>query len=109
MDQPVTSPLKPQATLTKANLASLLNEQIGLNHVEAKNMVDAFFDELRLTLERGEEVKLSGFGVFRLRDKTQRPGRNPSTGEDAQIAARRVVTFHASASLKSLVENSVNG
>jgi integration host factor subunit alpha len=64
-------------------------------------MVDAFFDEIRLTLERGDAVKLYGFGVFQLRDKVPRLGRNPKTGEEALIKARRVVTFHASAKLKA--------
>jgi integration host factor subunit alpha len=90
-------------TLTKAELAERLFDQVGLNKREAKDMVDAFFDEVRLALESGDEVKLSGFGVFQLRDKPQRPGRNPRTGEEAQITARRVVTFHASNKLKASV------
>jgi integration host factor subunit alpha len=68
-------------------------------------MVDAFFDEMRLVLERGEDVKLAGFGVFDLREKPPRPGRNPKTGKEALIKARRVVTFHASAKLKAAVKN----
>ena len=64
-----------------------------------------FFEEIRATLERGEEVKISGFGNFQLRDKPQRPGRNPKTGEEVPITARRVVTFHASQKLKAMVEN----
>jgi len=94
--------------LTKAELADLLFEKVGLNKREAKDMVEAFFDEIRLTLERGEEVKLSGFGSFDLREKPPRPGRNPKTGEEALIKARRVVTFHASAKLKAAVENSAS-
>jgi integration host factor subunit alpha len=91
-------------TLTKAELAELLFEQVGLNKREAKDMVETFFDEIRDALERGEAVKLSGFGNFQLRDKPQRPGRNPKTGEEIPITARRVVTFHASQKLKSMVE-----
>ena len=91
-------------TLTKAELAELLFEQVGLNKREAKDMVETFFDEIRNALERGESVKLSGFGNFQLRDKPQRPGRNPKTGEEIPITARRVVTFHASQKLKEMVE-----
>ncbi len=91
-------------TLTKAELAELLFDHVGLNKREAKDMVEAFFDVLRSALESGECVKLSGFGNFQLRDKPQRPGRNPKTGEAIPIAARRVVTFHASQKLKGLVE-----
>jgi len=91
-------------TLTKAELAELLFERVGLNKREAKDMVETFFDEIRAALERGESVKLSGFGNFQLRDKPQRPGRNPKTGEEIPISARRVVTFHASQKLKSQIE-----
>src|SRR6266545_264356 len=87
-------------TLTKAELADLLFEQLGLNKREAKDMVEHFFEEIRIALERGEAVKLSGFGNFQLREKPQRPGRNPKTGEEIPITARRVVTFHASQKLK---------
>ncbi|GLU30228.1 integration host factor subunit alpha [Trinickia caryophylli] len=92
-------------TLTKAELAELLFDNVGLNKREAKDMVEAFFDVIRDALESGDSVKLSGFGNFQLRDKPQRPGRNPKTGEAIPIAARRVVTFHASQKLKALVEN----
>ncbi|MGE5535683.1 MAG: integration host factor subunit alpha [Bacillota bacterium] len=95
---------KDLPTLTKAELAELLFEQVGLNKREAKDMVETFFDEIRNALERGESVKLSGFGNFQLRDKPQRPGRNPKTGEEIPITARRVVTFHASQKLKAMVE-----
>lgn len=91
-------------TLTKAELADILFEQVGLNKREAKEMVEAFFEEIRTSLETGDSVKLSGFGNFQLRDKPQRPGRNPKTGEEIPITARRVVTFHASQKLKGLVE-----
>ncbi|MCF6235332.1 MAG: integration host factor subunit alpha [Gammaproteobacteria bacterium] len=91
-------------TLTKADMADRLFDDIGLNKRESKELVEAFFDEVRATLERGEIVKLSGFGNFNLRDKKQRPGRNPKTGEEIPISARRVVTFHAGQKLKSRVE-----
>jgi integration host factor subunit alpha len=94
-------------TLTKAELAEMLFERVGLNKREAKDMVETFFDEIRGALERGESVKLSGFGNFQLRDKPQRPGRNPKTGEEIPISARRVVTFHASQKLKTLIEREV--
>ncbi len=96
---------KELPTLTKAELAELLFEQVGLNKREAKDMVETFFGEIRDALERGEAVKLSGFGNFQLRDKPQRPGRNPKTGEEIAITARRVVTFHASQKLKGMVDD----
>jgi integration host factor subunit alpha len=91
-------------TLTKAELANLLFEKVGLNKREAKDMVETFFEEVRTALESGDSVKLSGFGNFQLREKPQRPGRNPKTGEEMPITARRVVTFHASQNLKTMVE-----
>jgi integration host factor subunit alpha len=96
-------------TVTKAELAEALFERLGLNKREAKDMVDGFFDEIRAALERGESVKLSGFGNFQLRDKPQRPGRNPKTGEEIAITARRVVTFHASQKLKAAVAEAQSG
>jgi integration host factor subunit alpha len=96
-------------TLTKADLADLLFEKVGLNKREAKDMVESFFEEVRIALESGESVKLSGFGNFQLRDKPQRPGRNPKTGEEIPITARRVVTFHASQKLKAMVEKNYGG
>ena len=92
-------------TLTKAELAELLFDNVGLNKREAKDMVEAFFEVIRDALESGDSVKLSGFGNFQLRDKTQRPGRKPKTGEANPLAERRVVTFLASHKLKALVEN----
>ena len=92
-------------TLTKAELANMLFEKVGLNKREAKEMVETFFEEVRTALEKGDCVKLSSFGNFQLRDKPQRPGRNPKTGEEIPITARRVVTFHASQKLKLAVEN----
>ena len=85
-------------------LAEYLYEQLGLNKREAKDMVELFFEEIRVALERGEQVKLSGFGNFDLREKKQRPGRNPKTGEEIPITARRVVTFRPGQKLKSRVE-----
>ena len=96
-------------TLTKAELSELLFEKVGLNKREAKDLVESFFEEIRIALERGESVKLSGFGNFQLRNKPQRPGRNPKTGEEIPISARRVVTFHASQKLKGLVEKNCGG
>ncbi len=90
--------------MTKAELADSLLEQLGLNKRDAKDVVDSFFEEIRLQLEAGNPVKLSGFGNFELRDKPQRPGRNPKTGEAIPITARRVVTFHPSQKLKNRVE-----
>ena len=96
-------------TLTKAELADMLFEHVGLNKREAKDMVESFFEEIRMALESGDGVKLSGFGNFELRDKPQRPGRNPKTGEEIPISARRVVTFHPSQKLKTMVEKSYHG
>ncbi len=96
------------STLTKAELADMLFDSLGLNKREAKDFVDAFYEELRKALEQGASVKLSGFGNFQLRDKPQRPGRNPKTGEEIPIAARRVVTFHPSQKLKQMVDNSAS-
>lgn len=92
------------ATLTKADLAERLNVDLGLNKREAKEFVEAFFEEVRAALENGHHVKLSGFGNFCLRDKTQRPGRNPKTGEQIPITARRVVTFRPGQKLRARVE-----
>ena len=90
--------------LTKAQLAEMLYEQIGLNKRESKDMVDAFYDLIGARLISGDDVKLSGFGNFQMRVKAPRPGRNPRTGELIPIAARRVVTFHASQKLKELLQ-----
>ena len=91
--------------LTKAEMAENLFEKLGVSKRDAKDLVAAFFEEVRRSLENGEQVKLSGFGNFDLRDKNQRPGRNPKTGEDIPITARRVVTFRPGQKLKSRVEN----
>lgn len=104
-----SKPSSAGPTLTKAELAELMFDQVGLNKREAKDLVEGFFEEIRLALERGDEVKLSGFGNFQIRKKPERPGRNPKTGEAIPISARRVVTFHASQKLKNLVEVNMNG
>jgi len=90
-------------TLTREKIAEALNKQVGLSRNEASDLVDAFFEEIRTTLAGNEHVKFSGFGNFQLREKKSRPGRNPSTGEDHIIVARRVVTFHPSGKLKNIV------
>lgn len=95
----------PSETLTKAQLADMLYERVGLSKREAKEVVEAFFTEIAGELAKGESVKLSGFGNFQLRDKPERPGRNPKTGEPIPISARRVVTFHASQKLKAHVQD----
>ena len=91
--------------LTKAEVAEHLFEKVGLSKRDAKDMVEVFFEEIRETLESGEQVKLSGFGNFDLRDKSERPGRNPKTGEDMPMSARKVVTFRPGQKLKSRVED----
>jgi len=91
-------------TLTKAELAELLFDKLGLNKRESKDMVEAFFDILHGSLVKGQDVKLSGFGNFNIRRKAPRPGRNPRTGESIPIKARNVVTFHASHKLKGQVQ-----
>ena len=91
--------------LTKADIADILFDELGLNKREAKDLVSGFFEEISRALEHGHPVKLSGFGNFDLRDKKPRPGRNPKTGEQVPIAARRVVTFRPGQKLKTRVEN----
>lgn len=93
--------------LTKADMAEMLYQELGLNKREAKELVEMFFEEIRASLESGSQVKLSGFGNFDLRDKNQRPGRNPKTGEEIPISARRVVTFRPGQKLKLRVESYV--
>lgn len=94
-------------TLTKADMVERLYDEIGLNKREAKELVEMFFEEIKNALERGHHVKLSGFGNFTLRDKSERPGRNPKTGEDIPVSARRVVTFRPGQKLKQRVESYV--
>ena len=94
-------------TLTKAELADLLFERLGLNKRESKDMVEGFLDIIHATLVEGRDVKMSGFGNFNIRRKAPRPGRNPRTGEAIPIKARNVVTFHASHKLKGVVQGDI--
>ena len=94
-------------TLTKVDFAGSLFEELGLDRREAKALVELFFEEIKDSLEQGKAVKISGFGKFELRDKTSRPGRNPKTGEEVPITARRVVTFRPGIKLKARVDASV--
>lgn len=91
-------------TLTKADLSKYLDEEIGLTNREAKEIVELFFKCISDSLIKGKQVKLSGFGNFTLHDKNERPGRNPRTGEEVPVTARRVVTFHSGQKLKARVE-----
>ena len=96
-------------TVTKADLANTLFEQLGLNKREAKEFVELFFEKIRECLENGESVKLSGFGGFSVRDKKSRPGRNPKTGEEVPVTPRRVVTYKASQKVKDrIVKNNAS-
>jgi integration host factor subunit alpha len=94
--------------LTKADLAEQMFGELGLNKREAKDMIELFFEEIKDALEQGEPVKISGFGKFGLRDKVGRPGRNPKTGEEIPITARRVVTFRAGQKLKAHLGDSAS-
>ncbi|MDX2346291.1 MAG: integration host factor subunit alpha [Legionella sp.] len=90
--------------LSKAYLVDVLCEQLAFTRPDAKHLVEQFFEEMREKLEQGQHVKLSGFGNFILRDKTERPGRNPKTGESVSVTARRVVTFKPGTKLKTKIE-----
>ena len=92
-------------TITKLDLVNHLNEKLGLNKVESKELVEAFFDEIKKSLINNEEVKISGFGNFKILNKKERPGRNPKNGNPAIISARRVVTFKASQKLRKKMSN----
>ncbi|AWX13439.1 integration host factor subunit alpha [Mergibacter septicus] len=92
-------------TLTKNELIENLIEKLDLSKEEAKILVDSFFEQLRVALESGKDVKLSGFGNFELRNKASRPGRNPKTGESVPVSARRVVVFKSGQKLRARVEN----
>ena len=94
--------------LTKFDIVKNLNYEIGLNKREAKELVDSFFDTIKKLLSQGKEVKLSGFGNFQLKDKSSRPGRNPRTGENVEITARRVVTFKSGQKLKESMKKLTN-
>ena len=95
-------PIDPvtKMTITKAELTREIVEAVGLTQREAKAMVDAFFSEITMCLIRGEEVNLPGFGIFETRDKVERPGRNPATGEVVMVTPRRVVAFRPSRALR---------
>ena len=95
-------------TLTKSDIVEDLNNEIGLNKREAKELVDLLFSDIKNLLSEGHEVKLSGFGNFQLKDKSPRPGRNPRTGEDVEISARRVVTFKSGQKLKESIKALTN-
>jgi integration host factor subunit alpha len=92
-------------TLTKNEMVERLIENVDLGRKDAKELVDQFFEEIKSCLYHGESVKLSGFGNFDLRDKNERPGRNPKTGVEIPITARRVVTFKSGQKLKAMVES----
>ena len=92
-------------TITKLDLVNHLNQKLGLNKVESKELVEAFFDEIKKSLINNEEVKISGFGNFKILNKKERPGRNPKTGEPAIISARRVITFKAGQKLRKKMSN----
>ncbi len=91
--------------LTKADIAQNLSDTFGFNKRESKELVEQFYTELSEVLISGEQIKLSGFGNFELRDKASRPGRNPRTGEDVPISARRVVTFKPGQKLRAQIDN----
>ena len=90
--------------LTKAVMVDSLFNDLGLSETDGRELVDLLIEELMASLAVGEQVKLSGFGNFELRDKNERPGRNPKTGESIPVSARRVVTFKAGNKLKARVE-----
>ena len=92
-------------TITKADIVEYLHTQLGLNKSESKKLIEDFFYEIKDSLARNEEVKLSGFGNFELLNKKSRPGRNPKTGEEVIISARRVVTFRAGNKLRKKIDS----
>ena len=94
------------STLTKAEIAERINQQVGLSKSSAQVLVDDFFAELSAQLEAGRDLKFSGFGNFVMRDKGARPARNPRTGDEVVVAPRRIVSFHAGRKLKAMVEDS---
>ena len=92
-------------TITRADIVEYLHTHLGLNKSESKKLIEDFFNEIQDSLARNEEVKLSGFGNFELLNKKSRPGRNPKTGEDVIISARRVVTFRAGNKLRKKIDS----
>lgn len=95
-------------SLTKSTFTEHLYNELGLNKREARELVELFFEDMKEALEQGEPIRLSGFGRFDLRDKGNRPGRNPKTGEKVPITARRVVKFKAGKKLKQKVGNTMD-
>ncbi len=95
------------ATVTKAELTEHLVKSLNYNRQDAKTIVDEFFNVLCDTLVKGRSIKISSFGNFVLRDKSARPGRNPKTGEEKEISARRVVTFTAGHKLREMINQSM--
>ena len=91
-------------TITKDSLVEMIHNEVGLNKREAKELIECFFEQIKKSLENGNDIKLSGFGNFILRNKAPRPGRNPKTGEEVTISERRVVTFKSGLKLKSKLE-----
>ena len=91
-------------TITKDSLVEMVHNEIGQNKRQAKELIESFFEQIKKSLEEGNDIKLSGFGNFNLRDKAPRPGRNPKTGEEVTISSRRVVTFKSGLKLKSKLE-----
>lgn len=94
-------------TLTKADIAERLINKLNIDRQESRALVELFFEEIKVALEKGDAVKLSGFGNFSIRDKTSRPGRNPKTGEDVAITARRVVTFRPGIKFRERIEQNL--
>lgn len=95
--------MSTQSTLTRADLAETLNRHIGLSRAESAQMVESILNHMSDALAAGENVKISGFGTFVLRDKSQRIGRNPKTGVEVPIEPRRVLTFRASQSMRDRI------
>ena len=95
------------AALTKADIAGELTEKLGINKRESKELVESFFEEIAYALEKGDDVKLSGYGNFIRRHKSARPGRNPKTGEEKIISARTVVTFRPGQRLRHRIDNNI--
>jgi len=90
--------------MTKADLVEIVYEKVGgLSKKESQDIVEAIFDTMKTILKDGDKIKISGFGNFILRDKRPRKGRNPQTGDDIQITARRVLTFRPSQILKGYI------
>ena len=93
-------------TLTKDTMVEMIRDKIGFPIKEAKDILEMVLEELKLKLEEGQDVKISGFGKWNVKEKRSRPGRNPHTGARIEITARKVVTFHPSDKLRSVVNKS---